>query len=226
MSYLYETHCHASRCSRCAHSTPAELVHAYHRAGYAGLVLTDHFVLGNTAVDTTLPWEAQVRQYQEAFLEAKEAAEGLDFDVIFSIEHACEGTEYLCYGITPELLLSTPEIPIMSLEAFSHWAHGHDVLVIQAHPFREAHYIDHIRLFPREVHGVEVINANRTTEENAMAKQYAAHYGLLEFAGSDNHSGRKVQALAGMESAVPILNEQDFVRRVKAGQMQTFHLHP
>jgi hypothetical protein len=95
MSYLYETHCHASLCSRCAHSTPAELVHAYHRAGYAGLVLTDHFVLGNTAVDTSLPWEAQVRQYQEAFLEAKDAAEGLDFDVLFSIEHACEGTEYL-----------------------------------------------------------------------------------------------------------------------------------
>lgn len=184
MSYLYETHCHASRCSRCAHSTPAELVHAYHRAGYAGLVLTDHFVLGNTAVDTSLPWEAQVRQYQEAFLEAKEAARGLDFDVIFSIEHACEGTEYLCYGITPELLLSTPEIPIMSLEAFSHWAHGHDVLVIQAHPYRWEPAGTPLRWDLLD--GIEVFNASNDQRANDAAHA-AVLPGKILTSGGDIH---------------------------------------
>ena len=49
-------------------------------------------------------------------------------------------------------------------------------LIIQAHPFREAFYIDHIRLFPRHVHGVEIVNANRPEKENNLAKIYTNHY--------------------------------------------------
>lgn len=97
-------------------------------------------------------------------------------------------------------------------------------LVIQAHPFREASYIDHIRLYPRCVHGIEVINAERTDLENKMAEIYAENYGLLKLAGSDNHNGKKQKKLAGMCSSVPILNEQDFIHRVKNGEMEIFTL--
>ena len=97
-------------------------------------------------------------------------------------------------------------------------------LIIQAHPFREARYIDHIRLFPREVHGAEVFNACRTPEENAMAKLYAEHYGLIHFAGTDNHSGAARTTYAGMESDEPIADEGDFVRRVLAGEMKPFNI--
>ena len=95
-------------------------------------------------------------------------------------------------------------------------------LVIQAHPFREASYIDHIRLFPRCIHGVEVINAGRTEEENKMARIYAEHYGLIEFAGTDNHIGKKQKSLAGMCSEKAVMNEQDFICRVKNNEMTTF----
>ena len=94
-------------------------------------------------------------------------------------------------------------------------------LVIQAHPFREAGYIDHIRLYPRCVHGVEVINACRTDFENKMANIYAKNYGLPEFAGSDNHSGT-IPRLAGMCSDKPIKDEQDFVLRIKNKEMKIF----
>ena len=40
MLYRYETHCHSNLCSRCAHSSPAELVKAYHRKGYAEYVVS------------------------------------------------------------------------------------------------------------------------------------------------------------------------------------------
>ena len=99
-------------------------------------------------------------------------------------------------------------------------------LVIQAHPYREASYIDHIRLYPREVHGVEVINANRSEGENRMAAVYAAHYGLLPFAGSDNHVAGKQEKLAGVCSREPVLSEQDFVEKVKAGRMEIFAFTP
>ena len=95
-------------------------------------------------------------------------------------------------------------------------------LVIQAHPFREASYSDHIRLFPRSVHGVEVFNACRTELENEMARIYAKKYDLLEFAGTDNHIGGRMTCLAGMESEEPVENELDFVRKIMAGEMQMF----
>ena len=97
-------------------------------------------------------------------------------------------------------------------------------LVIQAHPYREASYIDHIRLFPRCVHGVEVINSCRTELENNMAKIYAENYGLIEFAGSDNHRGSEQKILSGMCSETPVLSEQDFAERVKNGLMKIFTL--
>jgi predicted metal-dependent phosphoesterase TrpH len=95
-------------------------------------------------------------------------------------------------------------------------------LVIQAHPFREASYIDHIRLFPRQIHGVEVINASRNEFENEMAKHYAQSYNLIEFAGSDNHAADAQKKLAGICCKEPISDEQDFIAKVKAGQTEIF----
>ena len=95
-------------------------------------------------------------------------------------------------------------------------------LVIQAHPYREASYIDHIRLFPRCVHGVEVVNIWRSDEENRMAEIYADYYGLLKFAGSDNHSGAKQRKLAGVWFEEPIRDVADFIQKIKNGEANIF----
>ena len=95
-------------------------------------------------------------------------------------------------------------------------------LIINAHPFREASYIDHICLFPRHVHGVEVVNAAQPSLANSMAKLYAEKYELLMFAGSDNHGGAQ-DRLAGMECDEPIENELDFVEKAKAGKLRYFY---
>ena len=97
-------------------------------------------------------------------------------------------------------------------------------LVIQAHPFREDAWIDHIRLYPRCVHGVEIINAARSDFDNQMAMHYAESYGLLPFAGSDNHRAGKNPdvRLAGMQSETPIKDELDFIKRVKNREMSVF----
>ncbi len=135
MMYLYETHCHSSQCSRCAVSTSQEMVRAYHRAGYAGLVLTDHFIWGNTAVDRRLPWEVRMQQYYDAYLAAREAARELDFDVIFGFEHAYgDGKEVLVYGVGLDFLLSNPDIPQLSLDEFARRIQNAGGIVIQAHP--------------------------------------------------------------------------------------------
>ena len=95
-------------------------------------------------------------------------------------------------------------------------------LVIQAHPFREAGYIDHIRLYPRCVHGVETVNACRTDFENKMATIYAESYGLLKIAGSDNHIGKEQTKLAGIKFDSPLRSEADFINRVMNGYGEIF----
>ena len=106
--------------------------------------------------------------------------------------------------------------------------------VIQAHPYREAHYIDHIRLFPRSVHGVEVINSYQAWEANEMAAIYAKQYGLLVTAGSDNHYGSRVferlrekgfrLEIAGVYSDTPVNSVDDYVAGIKSGELKVFSI--
>lgn len=216
MSYLYETHCHCSRCSRCAHSTPGELVGAYHAAGFTGLVLTDHFVLGNTAVDRDLPWEAQIRCYYDAYLEAKAAAEGLDFDVIFSIEHACEGSEFLCYGIGPDFLLENPDIPALPLSDFVRRVHQWGGLVIQAHPYRWAPAGSPLRW--ELLDGIEVHNASNRPEANTAA-QNAVRPGAILTSGGDIHRADDPRiGSAGIWLPYRIHNERALAQALRQNQ--------
>ena len=45
MFYKYETHLHTSEVSKCARSTGAEMARAFNKAGYAGIFVTDHFLM-------------------------------------------------------------------------------------------------------------------------------------------------------------------------------------
>jgi hypothetical protein len=55
-----------------------------------------------------------------------------------------------------------------------------------------------------------------------MAKIFAEHYGLLEFAGSDNHSGANQPKLAGVSFTDPISSIQDFIQKVKNKKAKIF----
>ena len=95
-------------------------------------------------------------------------------------------------------------------------------LIIQAHPFREDPWIDHIRLFPRQVEGVETVNANQTDFRNRMAALYAGEYGLLPFAGSDNHLAGGNKRLAGVELEESVDSVQAFMAAIRAGAYTLF----
>ena len=55
-----------------------------------------------------------------------------------------------------------------------------------------------------------------------MAHLYAEHYGLLPFAGSDNHSAGAQTRLGGMATDTPITDECDFVKKVLGGKATLF----
>ena len=221
--YRYETHLHTSPASRCASADVAESIAFYRQLGYAGVFITNHFLDGNVGGDRTLPYRDQLDFYFADYYAAK-ALETPEFSVFLGVEHSYKGTDFLIYGIKPSWYYDHPEILEMKKSELLPMLTQAGALVIQAHPFREARYIDHIRLFPRSVHGVEVVNASCLDSVNEMGRIYADQYGLLHFAGSDNHSAAKVRRLGGIECAVRLTDEEDLVRRTLAGEITTFSM--
>lgn len=222
--YRYETHLHTSPVSRCAKSSVRESLEYYKSLGYDGVFVTNHFLDGNLNMDKTFPYEDRIHFYFSDYEQAVEIGKELDIRVFSGVELSYKGTDFLIYGLDKAWYLAHPEIIEMKKSEELSFMIEEGALVIQAHPFREARYIDHIRLYPRNVHGVEVINASRGERENDLAEKYRESYGLLKFAGSDNHTGPAKKKLAGVECEEPVMNEQDFVEKVKAGKMKIFSL--
>ena len=220
--YRYETHLHTSPASRCARATVEETLGFYRDLGYAGVFITNHFVDSNVGCDPTLPLGEKLDFFFADYHRARELAPEYGLCVMMGVELSYRGTDFLAYGLDEAWYYGHMDIIEMRKSELLPMMMDEGALVIHAHPYREASYIDHIRLFPRAVHGVEVINACRTEGENAMARLYANHYGHIHFAGSDNHVAGRIPRLAGLEFDTPITSEADFVTRVKAGEGKIF----
>ena len=215
MYYLYETHCHGSQCSACAKSLSQDMVYAYQKAGYAGMVLTDHFIYGNTAVSRSLPWEQRMQAYYDAFLDAKAVGDALDFDVIFGFEHWYgSGKEMLVYGIDLDFLLEHPEIPQLSIDAFAELVHQGGGLLIQAHPYRERYYISgDVPIRPDLVDGIEVYNAWNGPGENAKALALEQTGEFIYTGGGDTHADwDKMVGAAGILLPHRVKTTQEFAK--------------
>ena len=221
--YLYETHLHTSPLSACARAGVRESLEYYKSAGYAGVFLTDHFIDGNINKDLRdLSYEEKIEAYFKVYEDAVAIAEEVGIAVFSGIEMGCHGTDFLVYGIGKEWCLAHKDMDQMNKSELLRLLMDDGALVIHAHPFREASYIEYIRLYPRVVHGVEVYNAGRTDLENEMAEQYAKSYNLLRFAGTDNHIGPACVRFGGMATERPIKDVKDFVDLVLSGEAKPF----
>lgn len=218
--YFYDTHVHTSEGSACGKNTGAQMARAFAAAGYTGIIITDHFFYGNTAVDRALPWVEWVDRYCKGYEHAKAEGDKLGLQVFFGWEAGYGGTDFLIYGLDRQWLISHPEIRDATLEEQFRLVHEDNGIIIQAHPYREAPYIPEIRTYPDLVDGVEGINAShcnpvqteRHPEYNEKALAYAKRYRLPLTAGSDQHS---VDMLwGGMKFDRKLQDIHDFCRAV------------
>ena len=208
--YLYETHMHTSEGSACASNTGAEMARAYAQAGYTGIIITDHFVYGNTAVDRSLPWSEWVEKFCLGYEHAKEEGEKCGLQVFFGWESGYGGPEFLVYGLDKQWLLNHPEIKDATVE---------EQLQL-VHPYREAWYIKEIRPYPDFVDAVEGVNASHSSygkeerhpEFNERALAYAKEHNLPLTAGSDQHS--TLMLWGGMVFPRKLTDIHDFGRAV------------
>ncbi len=222
--YKYETHLHSSPVSVCAKAGVRENLEFYKSLGYDGVFLTNHFLDGNIGVDTSLDYKQKLDYYFSDYHEAKKIGKEIKIKVFLGLEISYKGTDFLIYGLDEEWYYAHPEIMEMKKTDELDFMIKEGAYVVQAHPYREANYINHVRLFPRSVHAVEIYNACRKPLENKMAKIYAKEYNLATFAGTDNHFGAKQKFLGGMQSKKPVTSEKDFVTKLLNGEMKIFKL--
>lgn len=220
--YKYETHLHTSPVSKCASRNVYDSLKFYKEQGYDGVFITNHFLDGNINIDYDAPYAEKINFYFSDYEKGVEIGKELGIKVFAAPEISYGGTDFLVFGLDKQWYLEHPEIMQMSKSEELAFLRKHGAFISHAHPYREAGYIDHIRLYPRLVDAAEVINANRTPLENKMAKLYAKNYGLYQTAGSDNHIADGTAVLAGMMSETPVNSVEDFIAMVKAGQFTLF----
>lgn len=224
--FLYETHLHTACVSACGVTEPEEYVENYKKAGYAGIIVTDHFFNGNCAIDDNLPWKEKVNLFCSGYERVLKSAENQDFDVFMGFEYNFDCDEFLIYGLDKEWLLSHPEC-----EQYTHLQLFDEVnkaggLMIQAHPYRVRPYIKQIHLHPECVHGIEIYNTFNQYQENIDAEKLAADNNLAVTSGSDMHDVRylskllhdDVQPTGGVIFEKRMQSVKDFVETIKSKQ--------
>ena len=221
--YLYETHLHTSPMSACAKVGIRETLEYYKSAGYAGVFLTNHFLDGNIDKEIReLPYAEKINRYFDCCEDAKQIGEEIGLKVFPGIEMGDKGCDFLVYGIDREWCLAHEEMHKLKKSELLTMMMEDGALIVHAHPFREAKYIDHIHLYPRHVHGVEIFNAGRPDFVNLMAEQYCKNYELIPFAGSDNHVAGDMEKFGGIATDEPIADVKHFIELVFAGKAKPF----
>ncbi len=218
--YKYQMHIHTTPCSACGQMTPKELCQALHKNGYQGTVLTNHFYHGNSGIDRNLPWYDFVSAYEKDYLECLEEAKKYDLDIIFGIEEVViPGLEILCYGITPQILYENPELRDCSIEKFVEIMRNNGVVLIQAHPFREAFYIPNPGPLPlKYVDGLEVYNRGNSTDEMNQKSMNLANENphLIKTSSADAHTTDRVM-FGGIMTDIRIKSSQDLANTLRHG---------
>lgn len=233
MGYKYELHCHCTQGSACSDFPVREMVRFYKEHGYDGMVLTDHFS-GNSTFPADMPWQERVEKFCAIYDEARDEGRKIGLDVFFGMECSlmrekgnlrnATGNDFLFLNLTKEWLLEHEEAFGPDTRRMFDAVHEAGGFIIHAHPFLESSWIECIRLFPRHIDAVEIMNSGETTRWNEMTRQYAAHYDLPVTGGSDLHHAKDVHTLTCIETEKPChtldeLTEEIRNRRVKVRRL-------
>lgn len=214
--YKYDIHIHTSETSNCGKVPGKELVRIYRKAGYQGIVITDHYYEGFFEMQDS-SWDKKVEYFLEGYYNALDEGIKLGLHVLpgMEITFAENYNDYLVYGIDEHFLKENKELYKLGLEGFRKLTCGTEIILVQAHPFRPLM----IQAPPCLLDGIEVYNGNvRHDARNHLAKQYALENGLIMLSGSDFH--QKVDAArGGIIFNEEVRTPKELVNAIKKGKI-------
>ena len=220
--FYYELHLHTNVGSACGNADPEAYISYYKENGYSGIVVTDHFFYGNTAINRELEWTEHIKLFCDGYYRAKVEGDKQGLTVFFGFEHKFKdgADEYIILGLTPEWLTEHPEIKAMDRKTFFEFVRAAGGYSIQAHPYRVRGYIKDIRLSLDHVDAIEAFNSANTPESCRQAYEYAMNLGLPMVGGSDIHDLTSGRMLSGIALKKPAQTPADLINAIKSREAQ------
>ena len=218
--YKLETHLHTCHSSPCGKVDAPTICRLYAQAGYAGIVVTDHFFRYTCKPNCwDIPYDRFFDVFLRGYQQMCEAAVPYGLKIYKGAEVRFDGSvnDYLLYNY-PDYLLQDPDTVFsMGLERFSALCREAGALLIQAHPYRgECTPAD-----PRFLDGAETQNRHpRHENKNHLALQYAEQNPrLIRLSGSDFHREQDAGCGGILVEALPE-NEQELAQLLRSGNYQ------
>ena len=227
MAYLYETHLHTSEASACGRSRGRDYVSRYKDLGYAGIIVTDHFCGGYSAISKNLSWVNWVHQFCLGYESARDEGSRRGLDVFFGWEETFDGDDYLVYGLDKEWLLTHPEVKNWTRKKQHEEVRRYGGCVVQAHPFRQVSYIRRIHL-NGTVDAVEAANGGNLRPYDALAMSYAQKLGVPVTAGTDIHYAEEIDdnRVFGVYLDTKIKTIDDYVKVIRNNAITGLKIPP
>ena len=207
-----DLHTHCNPGSQCATVSPEESPALLKAAGIDGLVLTNHcYPRHCNSLSPDL--KEQPYRYVEVFHRLKKEADELGMKAFFGAEvtliNEIKKMEFLLYGISEQDFLDSFPLYTYSQKELFDYCNKKDILMIQAHPFRDEQ--GHSPAEPRYMHGIEVLNAHSNFADHfEEAVNFAKEHQLLQTGGCDFHYPHQA-GLGGM--ILPDTIEDQFMLR-------------
>lgn len=211
-----EMHCHCSTGSGCAHVAPEEIPGLYEKAGYGGVIITDHFCMQMEVPGSAEEYKRRVDRVLKGYRIVKEKASPgfttlLGMEASLSTQSGCN--HFLIYGLDEDFLYRSINMTRMTLEELYAYLHENGKVIFQAHPFREGSFPND----PRFLDGIEAFNDPRSKlEDNLQAEKWAEENGLPQISGSDFHEYRAA-ASGGVCFKEPVATNDDLLAALKSG---------
>jgi len=213
--FKYDMHVHTESVSSCGQVKAAETVNLYKKAGYQGLVITDHFYENFCTRFPQMSWTEKIDEYMKGYRKAKKAARKLGMDIILAMELRFTemAGDFLVYGIDEAFLKENKNFHRGSLPEFKKRIdrQNKEILIYQAHPFRNRNN----SAGPQFLDGVEVFNGNpRQDNNNQLALAFAEKHDLQMISGSDFHQIEDL-ARGGIITSEPFRNTEELLKVLK-----------
>jgi len=224
MEYLIEPHCHTSETSSCSTVRGELLVNIYKAINYNAITITDHYYKGYFDSHGDMPWNEKTDRFLSGYRNAKKQGDKTGMNVILGIElrFIDNFNDYLVFGMDEQLLYDYPALYDYRLEKFSEFSKEHNLLFIQAHPFRNGMVIiNHDYLDGIEVYNGHIWHNSRNKLAELIHEEQSKKCPFIALSSSDCHN-RTHEGRGGIISDLLPRNSIEFASILRTGDFKLY----
>lgn len=216
----FEMHAHTKGGSYCGYSDAKTIINDYKKAGYGGIVITNHFSASNYVVDLIGETHKEKLDYFFSLCDSvKKEGDIHGIKVFCGAEvRDCDGTEYMLYGFKRNFLYDNKPLFTFNQKELFKKCEKEKIFMYQTHPFREGVTCGE----PNYMHGAESFNGHfHHFNNNHKALDFTKKFNLIKMSGTDYH--RPNQPLTS-HMLIPdsVSNEFELVEFLMSGKAQLF----